>query len=187
MIEVVDDFLEIEDADNILGTLIDPRFTWNLCQVLDPDMDNVLCHHSDNIQFVHQLFDIKQLGNIESEYFGVCNPIFKKLNSIIGLRAKINLGMRSREIIKHGFHTDLAQEVLDIKCCKTSIFYVNTNNGYTEFEDGTKVESVANRLVTFPSHLKHTGTTCTDAAYRIVINFNYISPLNGKKIDYINK
>ena len=182
MIEVVDDFLEIEDADNILGTLIDPRFTWNLCQVLDPDMDNVLCHHSDNIQFVHQLFDIKQLGNIESEYFGVCNPIFKKLNSIIGLRAKINLGMRSREIIKHGFHIDY-----DNKHMKASIFYLNTNDGYTEFEDGTKIESVANRLVTFPSHLKHTGTTCTDAAYRIVINFNYISPLNGKKIDYINK
>lgn len=174
MIEVVDDFLEIEDADNILGTLIDPRFTWNLCQVLDPDMDNVLCHHSDNIQFVHQLFDIKQLGNIESEYFGVCNPIFKKLNSIIGLRAKINLGMRSREIIKHGFHTDLAQEVLDIKCCKTSIFYVNTNNGYTEFESGEIVESVANRCLRFDGNQMHRGTTCTDQKTRVVLNMNYI-------------
>ena len=173
MIEVVDDFLEIEDADNILGTLIDPRFTWNLCQVLDPDMDNVLCHHSDNIQFVHQLFDIKQLGNIESEYFGVCNPIFKKLNSIIGLRAKINLGMRSREIIKHGFHTDLAQEVLDIKCCKTSIFYVNTCDGYTEFEDGTKTECVANRLVKFPANLKHRGVSQTDTRVKSVINLNF--------------
>ena len=55
----------------------------------------------------------------------------------------------------------------------TSIFYVNTNNGYTKFEDGTKVESVANRMITFPSNMKHTGTSCTDEKKRIVINFNY--------------
>ena len=57
--------------------------------------------------------------------------------------------------------------------CTTAIYYVNTNNGYTEFEDGSRVESIENRLVTFPSYMKHTGTTCTDQKRRIVINFNY--------------
>ena len=57
----------------------------------------------------------------------------------------------------------------------TSILYVNTNNGYTKFEDGTIVESVANRLVSFPSNMKHTGTSCTDEKTRVVINFNYFS------------
>ena len=51
---------------------------------------------------------------------------------------------------------------------------MNTNNGYTKFEDGTKVESVANRLVTFPASMMHTGTSCTDKKIRIVINFNYM-------------
>ena len=60
-----------------------------------------------------------------------------------------------------------------LKQSSTSIFYVNTNNGYTKFEDGTKVESVANRMVTFPSNMKHTGTSCTDERIRVVINFNY--------------
>ena len=55
----------------------------------------------------------------------------------------------------------------------TSIFYVNTNDGYTLFEDGTKVESVANRMLSFPANMRHTGTTCTDQQIRIVINFNY--------------
>ena len=36
-----------------------------------------------------------------------------------------------------------------------------------------KVESIENRFVTFPSHLHHTGTTCTDQKRRVVINFNY--------------
>ena len=60
-----------------------------------------------------------------------------------------------------------------LKHWTTAIFYLNSNNGYTEFEDGTKVESVANRFVSFPSTLKHRGTSCTDENVRVVINFNY--------------
>ena len=41
------------------------------------------------------------------------------------------------------------------------------------FEDGSKVDNVANRMVLFSSNLKHAGTTCTDEKYRLVINFNY--------------
>ena len=38
--------------------------------------------------------------------------------------------------------------------CKTAVFYVNTCDGYTEFEEcGTRVESVAGRIVIFPSQL----------------------------------
>ena len=60
-------------------------------------------------------------------------------------------------------------------CVRTSILYMNTNDGYTLFEDGTKVESVMNRLITFPYNMKHAGTTCTDVPFRMVINFNYIT------------
>ena len=56
----------------------------------------------------------------------------------------------------------------------TAIYYVNTNNGYTYFEDGQKVESVENRLVIMPSNLPHAGATCTDELRRVVINFNYL-------------
>ena len=56
----------------------------------------------------------------------------------------------------------------------TSNFYINTNNGYTLFEkDGSKVQSVANRLCTFPSSVRHSSTTQTDVTQRVVINFNY--------------
>ena len=73
-------------------------------------------------------------------------------------------------IIRHGFHVDVPTDYDS----KTAILYLNTNNGYTEFENGQRVESVANRLVVFDSALKHTGTTCTDQKRRIVLNLNYI-------------
>ena len=57
--------------------------------------------------------------------------------------------------------------------CKTAIFYINTNDGWTEFENGDKVESVENRIVIFDSQTKHTGTTCTNAKVRVLINLNY--------------
>ena len=56
---------------------------------------------------------------------------------------------------------------------KTSIFYINTNNGWTEFANGDRVKCVENRLVTFDSNLKHQGVTCTDKKRKIVINLNY--------------
>jgi hypothetical protein len=56
----------------------------------------------------------------------------------------------------------------------TAIYYVNSTDGYTEFRDGTKVPSVENSMVVFPSYMEHTGTTCTDKRSRININMNYM-------------
>ena len=39
---------------------------------------------------------------------------------------------------------------------------------------GSKVPSVANTFVSFPSNMRHTGSTCTDVKFRGLINFNYI-------------
>ena len=55
---------------------------------------------------------------------------------------------------------------------------MNTCNGYTHFEDGSKVHSVANRLAIFPSTMFHSGSTCTDKDMRVVINFNYFPNLD---------
>ena len=85
------------------------------------------------------------------------------------LRIKANLLYKTSKIIKHGYHTDFEPDLNN----KTSIFYVNTNNGYTSFKNGRKVKSKENTLVEFDSKLEHSGTTCTDKEYRMIINFNY--------------
>ena len=57
---------------------------------------------------------------------------------------------------------------------KTAVFYINTNNGYTEFKNGVKVHSVANRVCIFDSNLEHRGTTHSEGGHqRVVVNFNY--------------
>jgi hypothetical protein len=49
---------------------------------------------------------------------------------------------------------------------------LNSNNGYTLFDDGVKVLSVENRLVLFDCTRLHTGASCTDADDRLVLNIN---------------
>jgi hypothetical protein len=66
---------------------------------------------------------------------------------------------------------------------KTAVFYLNTNNGYTYFENNEKVLSTENTFVEFDSHIMHGGTTCTDQLKRMMINFNYI-PKNNLEHKY---
>jgi hypothetical protein len=95
-------------------------------------------------------------------------PILAVVNPSAIMRIKANLTVATDRIIEYPFH-------VDIKNFKgtTAVFYVNNNDGYTIFKDGSVVESKENRLVIFNSEILHAGTTCTDAKIRCVINFNY--------------
>ena len=91
------------------------------------------------------------------------------------LRVKANLRTRTTEIQPSSYHQDYADVFGDTKIpYYSAIYYVNSNDGYTEFKTGEKIESVANRLLLFSGDQDHRGTSCTNAKQRIVINFNYV-------------
>ena len=56
---------------------------------------------------------------------------------------------------------------------KGAILSLNTCNGYTKLEDGTKVDSVANRILLFDASTPHCSTTTSDTTARFNININY--------------
>jgi hypothetical protein len=120
-------------------------------------------------QFIHNFY-IYNLGFTSENAQILLEPFFKKINIKNIHRVKANLGARTLDHEQGGLHTDFNKEDL---VCKTAIYFVNTNNGYTLFKDGTKVESKANRFVVFPSTLEHTGVSQTDEKIRCLINFNY--------------
>ena len=67
-----------------------------------------------------------------------------------------------------------------LKYWTTSIFHVSENvntTGHIEFENGTKVESIANRMLTFPTKIK----------YRNISNAGVFINLNYFKIDKTNR
>ena len=123
----------------------------------------------NNIQFVHPIY---QMHQAQSDLFFELLPILKpKLKFRQFVRIKANCTLCTSESIIHGLHTDINH--FDNTGLKTAIFYLNTNNGFTIFEDKTKVNSVENRMIVFPASMKHSGATCTDTKERLVINFNF--------------
>ena len=186
-IKIEDNFLKQKEFDRIQKLMVNPeidttiegvnKFPWyfryRYYALNKGEKGYIDSNELDNFQcvFTHTFYDN---GYPQSPYMEYLNPICDIIQPISISRICGNLLTRLPNIIKNPFHTDM-EGVLEEKQkqWKTSIFYMNTNNGYTVFEDGTKVESVANRMLTFPSNMKHTGTSCTDEQIRVVINFNY--------------
>jgi len=166
--EVIDDFLPQKLFQVIQDNLMGLEFPWFFNKNVDYDDDFASL---DDFQFTHMFFrnDPSWTGLTTSlEWWQMLHPYLDKLNHSAMLRVKANLNPRTSKIIKRRWHIDTTLR------CKTAIAYMNTNNGYTTFKDGTKVDSVANRMIIFDSELDHTGTTCTDQKSRVIINFNFL-------------
>ena len=163
--KIEDNFLKQEEFDKIQKLMDEPSpFPWFYADriVFDDDVDK--------FQFIHAFYDNHMpMSPFTNELDSIINII--QPFSIVKIRAK--LLTRTPEIVESTFHVDIPLLEENLKQWTTSIFYINTNNGYTKFEDGTIVESVANRMLSFPANMKHCGTSCTDKRRRIVINFNY--------------
>lgn len=162
MIEIIDDFLPKKDHRSIFNLFTSSKFPWNMRygKVASGGVDN---GHLDDFQFTH-LFYANYV--VQSEYIEILNPIIEKIYPAAIIKIKANLNHRTDEKYFHGYH-------IDFKDCVTAVYYVNSNDGETKFENGQSVDSVENRIVIFDSNIKHTGSTCTDERARIVINFNY--------------
>lgn len=158
---VSNDFLSAQTHNDIRSVLCDYGFPWYY-------NDSVIYGENEvgrHFQFTHVFY---MADRPASDYFRVVEPLVQALGVRALIRMKANLVTRTDQVEVHGHHVDLPYED-----ATTAIYYVNDNDGYTEFEDGTRVESVANRLVKFPTPMRHSGTTCTNQKRRIVINVNY--------------
>ena len=170
--KVIDDFLPDYHFDQIkkimMGTEIstDPSdgiFPWYYISCITRPGDG-------RFQFTHTFYQIENPTPVLSpNYYSLFNIVQQKLGVKKLRRIKANLNPRTFFHRKSDWHVDFPTRPGG----KTSILYMNTNNGWTEFKKGGKVKSVANRLVTFDSDLIHQGVTCTDQKIRVVINFNY--------------
>ena len=167
---IIDNFLNPDDFLDIQKIMLGEECPWYYMENIDT-LDDV-----DKFQFIHAFYDNHMpMSPFTNELDSIINII--QPFSIVKIRAK--LLTRTPEIVETSFHVDLPLPEEKLRQWTTSIFYVNTNDGYTEFQDGriemenTKVKSVANRMVSFPANLRHRGTSCTNERKRVVINFNY--------------
>jgi hypothetical protein len=167
-VEIYDNYLPDLEFKRIQTQLFDKHFPWYLGQVLDPtqgDAENITKKY--NFQMVHLFY--KDFAP-KSSWLEILVPLVTKLSPRALVQIKANLTFKTTEIVEHGYHTDFPNS----KPHTTGVYYINNTDGYTKFSNGKVVESVENRLVLFDSRISHTGTTCTDADARCVLNLNFI-------------
>ena len=192
-IKIEDNYLKQKDFDVIQELFLGNNFNWffkyifydydtgfdtavdrSVLNVIDNPNTGPLAMDNDKLDcfsFIHTFYEGIQP---QSPFFDQLIPILELLRPESIKKIRANLITRLPNIVENPFHSDLIELSEEKqKQWMTSIFYVNTNDGYTVFEDGTKVESVANRMISFPANMKHTGTACTNIQTRILINFNY--------------
>jgi hypothetical protein len=158
-LEIIDNFLQVEDWQHIHNTMLGDSFPWffhNDVASLNENLDHYYFTHVFYWQY-----------NINSPKFDILNPLMKKINPAALVRVKGNLYPNINKSIVNKKHIDMEFKH------NGAIYYVNTNNGKTILEDGTEIESVANRLVFFDSFQPHSSTHCTDEKVRVNININF--------------
>ena len=157
--KIIDNFLPQDYFEYLQKMMLDHNFPW----LYNAEVSN-RGEVNDHLYFTHNLFDnYKPTSSIFEEFV----PFFKQLEMNALIRARGLLYTNQGRQIAHEKHTDYNFPH------KTVVFYMNTNNGYTEFEDGTKVESVENRIVFFDGSIPHNSSTCTDQKIRVVVSLNY--------------
>jgi len=165
-IQVYDNFVNPPEFALLQKKLMGIDFDWYYCnQIIQTDRKEF------NFQFIHIFYDLMMRVSRE---ITVIMPVIKQLDPIAIHRIKANCLPWTEKIKVSGLHTDINESRMLESTPMTAILYINTCDGYTIFEDDTKVYSKANRVCIFPYYLKHSGTTCTNANRRIALNINYV-------------
>ena len=140
-------------------------FPWFLCDEILPDQP------FDGFYATHLFYYIGVPPTLRGPDISAFNPILQPLVDILKpksiVRIKANFYPRTPKIFEHDRHIDFKFSH------KEALFSVNSCDGYTRLEDGTKIDSVANRMLLFDPSNPHTPSTTTDQPVRVNININY--------------
>ena len=154
MISVEHDVLDKESLYRIQQTLYSDRFMWIEAQTNK---------QSTNSYYVHEFRDV---NGIISPYDFLIHPLLNILQPKAIIRVKANKYLQTPTLEEHEYHQDYPYKH------KAAIFYVNTNDGQTQFTTA-RVASIENSMLYLDASKQHRSTSTTDAPYRININFNY--------------
>ena len=154
---ITDDTLEKEYFSMLQGVVMGHNFPWEYqARVANPWENN-----NEHFYFVHRLYE--RFSPVSSFMQPLDDYLIKVLNVKSIIRARVLLYPNQGKFIEHDPHVDFEYSH------NAALLYFNDNDGYTKMEDGTKIESVANRNVIFDGSTSHNSTNCTTEKARFVL------------------
>jgi hypothetical protein len=165
--KVIDNFLTEEYFDSLVTLFTDKEKTGNknMPWFFQSSISNYNVVEDKLFYMAHMFYE----SNLStSNLYEKLIPLLEELKAGCLIRIKANLYPNTETLHEHVMHADY-----DFPH-SAAILSLNTCDGYTKLEDGTKIESVANRILLFDASKKHCSTTTTNVSARINININYI-------------
>ena len=163
-------FTFVSNVENV-GSGSDDYWSWYMIHMVYSKTASPKSFLMDVIDF--QEVESSPLAEPQSEiYTNICDkfvPRFKQVANFRSMiRIKINAYPYTNIVKEHKDHIDSYFRHTG------AVFSLNTCDGFTKFSDGTKVESVANRIVFFDASKFHHSSTTSNAKLRYNINFNFL-------------
>jgi len=160
--EVIDNFLPAEEHKKIHDLLMGNEFPWFYMNEISAKG----VESKDYLMYFIHLFYFSDVP--QSRQFNNIVPLLNKLDikSLIRVKANFYPNQRRNTPLDEP-HTDFPYQH------KGAIYSVNTCNGGTILEDGTLIDSVANRLLLFDASKPHDSKSTDNAKARVNININY--------------
>ena len=172
--EVIDNFLDEEYFDSLVTLLTDNDKEGNICLVPWFLQSRIAYENSveDKIFLLNHMF--YEHNTPCSHHYDTLIPLLDKLGARCLVRIKANLYPNTEILHEHPMHIDYNY------LHSGAILSLNTCDGYTKLKDGTKIDSIANRILLLDSSVEHCSTTTTNVLARFNININYIQEENRK-------
>lgn len=157
--EIIENFLNEEKSNFIEKILTSNEFPWYYNPEVIEDGKGFL--------FYHHLMTENQVCS--PFFYKILLPILNNFKETINIirRARINCHTQQQIPIYYGLHNDHQESH------KVLLYYVNTNNGSLNLEDGTKINCKKNRAVIMNGEIKHQIVTQTDTKTRLAINITF--------------
>tara|TARA_R110000851_G_C12762432_1_gene533221 strand:+ start:31 stop:567 length:537 start_codon:yes stop_codon:yes gene_type:complete len=173
VMQIIDDYLPQEQFEKIYNKYMSNKVKWEYVNVANPAADKI-----GMFSFNNMIYDMRFHPPGDKSYLTKCEDLHHLVkNNMAIIRAKANLFTIRDESIKYGWHYDLVQEndiQKPLDNFKTLLYYINNNNGGTDFENDKFVQSKANRAVIVDGNVKHQSVGQTDTNVRLNININYM-------------
>ena len=157
---IIENFLGKQEHQSILDEMSSTYFPW----FYNSSMTD---YETDYGFFSHTFY--KEYKPNSDSFRKLIIPIVQKMNVKGLMEVRANFMTNKNKRYESEWHTDRKFD------CKTAIYYVNTNNGYTilDKDEQINIPCKENSMLIFDSDILHKAVSQTDNERRIVINFNY--------------
>ena len=173
-IRVKDDFLDERDFTILKEIFFHSNTTWKPQWSIADPLEVSSSVNYDDWYLAHMVYLDYEIQS--SAFYDIKEKLISRIAALEGnnfcqvQRIKANFYPHTQEVKEHVPHKDAANG----RRLRGALFAFNTCDGYTGFADGTKIESIENRLILFDALEEHYSTSTSNAQARLNININYV-------------